>query len=281
MFLNVAAYRFVDLDGLPERRLRLRALGDRLGIRGTILLAPEGINLFLSAQAEALREFLGELAADPAFEGLSPRESWSRDIAFARFLVRLKREIITFRRPGLRPAAGRAATVSPADLRRWLDAGHDDDGKPVVMVDTRNRFEVEVGSFRGALDLGLHSFTDLPAALAQRRDELAGRRVVTFCTGGIRCEKAALAMAEDGFDDVVQLDGGVLGWFEAQGAAHWDGELFVFDRRVAITPSLQEGSWRQDWPGRDVIRQDEGLRQVAPRHGGGQQGGLRQDVTAA
>jgi UPF0176 protein len=252
MFLNVAAYKFVDLDELPDRRARLRELGMQLGIRGTILLAPEGINLFLSAAPAALRDFLDSLRADPLLADLAPKESWSREVAFARYLVRLKREIIRFRRPGLRPTDRRAPTVSPLQLSRWLDAGSDDDGRPVVLVDTRNAFEVEVGTFRGALDLGLRSFTDLPAALQKRRSELEGCRIVTFCTGGIRCEKAALAMAEDGFRNVVQLDGGVLGWFEARGSEHWQGELFVFDRRVALTPSLAEGSWKQDWPGRGV-----------------------------
>jgi UPF0176 protein len=257
MFLNVAAYKFVDLDALPDRRARLRALGSRLGVRGTILLAPEGINVFLSAEASALREFLAELRADPALADLRPRESWSREIAFARYLVRLKREIITFRRTSLRPAERRAPAVSPAQLRRWLDAGRDDDGRPVLLLDTRNRFEIEVGTFDGAIDLGLGSFTDLPQALARNRRRFDGHRVVTFCTGGIRCEKAALAMAHDGYPHVVQLDGGVLGWFETVGADRWRGELFVFDRRVALTPALAEGSWRQDWPGRGVSRRGQ------------------------
>ena len=263
MFLNVAAYRFVDLDRLPDRRARLREAGERLGIRGTILLAPEGINLFLSAPEADLREFLDDLRKDEAFAGLSPRESWSQRVAFARYLVRLKQEIITFRRPGVRPNAGRAPAVSPSDLKRWLEAGRDDEGRPVVLVDTRNAFEAAVGTFRGALDLGLTSFTDLPEAIEHHRTALAGHRVVTFCTGGIRCEKAALAMAEDGIEHVVQLDGGVLGWFESQGGEHWDGELFVFDRRVAITPALAEGSWRQAFPSREVVHRDEPSRKLA------------------
>jgi UPF0176 protein len=268
MFLNVAAYKFVDLDDLPDRRARLRALGSRLGIRGTILLAPEGINLFLSAEPVALREFMAELRADPLLSELGGRESWSREIAFGRYLVRLKREIITFHRPSLRPVDRRAETVSPVDLRRWLDAGRDDDGRPLALVDTRNRFEVGVGTFRGAIDLGLESFTDLPKALQGRRNELAGHRVVTFCTGGIRCEKAALAMAEDGFDNVVQLEGGVLGWFESQGGEHWQGELFVFDRRVALTPALAEGNWKQDYPTRDVSLRERSLREYTSPESG-------------
>jgi UPF0176 protein len=127
-------------------------------------------------------------------------------------------------------------------LARWLDAGHDDEGRPLALIDTRNAFEVGMGAFEGAIDLGLRAFTELPAALHERRDGLADKRLVTYCTGGIRCEKAALAMAHDGFEHVVQLDGGVLRWFETQGARHWRGELFVFDRRVALRPDLKEST---------------------------------------
>jgi UPF0176 protein len=256
MFLNVAAYAFVDLDDLPARRERLRALGISLGLSGTILLAPEGVNLCLSAPEAPLRAFLRALGAELPPVGLDVKESVSAECAFARFLVKVKREVITLRRPDVRPADGRAPAVSPATLARWLDAGTDDDGRPVVLVDTRNAFEVEVGAFEGALDLGLGSFTDLPAALEPHRDALAGKRVVTYCTGGVRCEKAALAMARDGYRNVVQLDGGVLRWFETQGARRWRGELFVFDRRVALRPDLAPGSWHQDWASRTPVRAD-------------------------
>jgi UPF0176 protein len=245
MFLNLAAYAFVDLDDLPARRERLHTLGRSLGLRGTILLAPEGINLCLSGVEAPLRDFMDTLRAEPGLAGLDAKESRSETLAFDRLLVKLKREVITFGRTDARPADGRAPAVSPADLARWLDAGHDDQGRPLTLIDTRNAFEVGVGAFEGAIDLGLRAFTDLPAALDAHRGALAGRRLVTYCTGGIRCEKAALAMAHDGFEHVVQLDGGVLRWFETQGARHWRGELFVFDRRVALRPDLSEGAWHQ------------------------------------
>jgi UPF0176 protein len=253
MVLNIAAYAFVDLDDLSARRGRLRSLGESLGLTGTLLLSPEGINLCLSAPEAPLRAFVRALRAElPAIE-LDLKESVSPERAFARFLVKVKREVITLRRPDVRPADGRAPSVSAPTLARWLDAGHDDDGRKLALVDTRNAFEVAIGAFEGALDLGLRAFTDLPAALERHRDALAGRRVVAYCTGGVRCEKAAIAMARDGFRDVVQLDGGVLRWFESQGARHWRGELFVFDRRVALRPDLAPGSWRQDWETRTPV----------------------------
>lgn len=253
MFLNFAAYAFVDLDDLPARRARLRSLGEALGLTGTILLAPEGINLCLSASPDPLRAFVRALQDELAPTVLDIKESRSVECAFTRYLVKIKREVITLRHAGLRPADGRAPAVGAATLARWLDAGHDDDGRALALVDTRNAFEVAIGAFEGAIDLGLRSFTDLPAALQSHREALEHRRVVTYCTGGVRCEKAALLMARGGLGNVVQLDGGVLRWFESQGARHWRGELFVFDRRVALRPDLAPGSWRQDWNTRTPV----------------------------
>jgi len=122
----------------------------------------------------------------------------------------------------------------------------------VVMVDTRNGFEVEVGHFDGAVDPQLKSFTDLPQALEERRHQLGGRRIVTYCTGGIRCEKAALFLAANGYEHVVQLEGGVLKYFEEVGARHWRGELFVFDKRVSLKPDLSPGTWKQDYGSREI-----------------------------
>ena len=262
MFLNVAAYHFVtapdssdfaDPDEAGALRERLGARGVALGLRGTILLAPEGINLVCCGSAPAVRTLIDELRAFPALSALEVKESWSREQSFNRWLVKMKKEIITFGRPEFQPAQGRAPAIDAATLARWLDAGHDDDGRDVVMVDTRNAFEVEVGSFTGAIDPQIASFTELPEALLERRAALRGRRVVTFCTGGIRCEKAALWLsAQPEVGEVVQLDGGILGYFETVGARHWQGECFVFDRRVSVRPDLSEGSWQQDFATREV-----------------------------
>ncbi|MFT3805027.1 MAG: sulfurtransferase [Burkholderiaceae bacterium] len=238
MLLNLSAYRFVDLDRLPERKRRIAADGCSRGLKGTVLLAPEGINLFVSGPESPVREWFDALRQDPAFAGLDAKESWSDAVAFDRWKVRIKREIITLRQPRIRPQDGRAAGVSPDRLERWLAQGHDDDGRPVALVDTRNGFEVQAGSFDGAIDLRLRSFTDFPAAVEAIRPALSGRRIVTFCTGGIRCEKAAIWMNEAGFEHVVQLEGGVLRYFEDTGARHWRGDLFVFDKRVGVDSAL-------------------------------------------
>lgn len=235
--LNVSAYLFTHIADRAELRVVLRDRAEAAALRGTILLAEEGINLFLAGAADAVRGFVDELRADERFAALTTKESWSDDQPFGRMLVKVKREIIRMDRPAIRPEAGRAPAVAPAQLRRWLDQGHDDTGREVVLLDTRNAFEVDYGTFDGAVDWRIERFTQFPGAAAAHRDEFAGKTVVSFCTGGIRCEKAAIVLREEGVE-AYQLEGGILGYFEHEGGAHWNGECFVFDEREALTPDL-------------------------------------------
>jgi len=240
MVRNLAAYRFVAVDDPHALAARVRANAEALSLRGTVLVATEGMNAFLAGEAPAIDEWLRRTRADARFADMPARLSDSARIPFARLKVKIKREIIAFRRGGTSPLeAGAAPAVSPATLRRWLDAGRDDAGRPVVLVDTRNREEIAHGTFDGALRLPIDNFVDLPDALAPHRDALRDATVVPFCTGGIRCEKAAHWMAQAGFGHVHQLEGGILGWFESQGGAHWRGRCFVFDERVALDPFLR------------------------------------------
>lgn len=236
--LNVAAYRFVDLDDLASLRGRLYEAAGSRALKGTILLAPEGLNLFLAGSPPQVHEFLHDLQADARFADLPVRESWSERLPFRRLRVRLKREIIRMDTPSIRPVSGRAPGIDPQTLNRWLDQGHDDDGRPLLMLDTRNAFEVDAGRFAGALDWRLDRFGRFPEALRQHRDALAGHTVVSYCTGGIRCEKAALLMREAGVEHVHQLDGGILAYLAETEAPHWRGDCIVFDDRGALNPSL-------------------------------------------
>jgi UPF0176 protein len=236
--LNVSAYLFVPLPDAAALREPLLARAKALDLKGTILLAEEGINLFLAGAAEAVRGFLAELRTDPRLAPLQGKESWSDDVPFGRMLVKHKREIIRMDHPAIRPHAGRAPALDAPTLKRWLDQGHDDAGRPVVLLDTRNAFEVDYGTFEDALDWRLGKFSDFPRALQQHAEELRGKTVVSFCTGGIRCEKAALVMQEEGLQDVWQLEGGILKYFEETGGAHFRGTCFVFDEREALEPTL-------------------------------------------
>lgn len=237
--LNLAAYRFVRIADAPVLRERLLADAAASGLRGTILLAEEGINLFLAGEPDALRGFMARLRADARFAGLQAKESWSPVPPFQRLRVRVKREIIRMDHPAIQPAQARAPAVDAATAKRWLDQGHDDEGRPLVMLDTRNAFEVDHGSFDGAVDWRIGRFSEFPRALAAHRDELAGKTVVSFCTGGIRCEKAVLYMQALGMQNVWQLEGGILKYFEEAGGAHFHGDCFVFDEREALDAQLK------------------------------------------
>jgi len=237
--LNIAAYKFVALDRLPALQDALsQALAAR-GILGTVLLADEGINLFLAADSAAIHDFLAWLRLDRRFKDISPRQSWSAAAPFAKLQVKIKPEIIRMNHPAVRPQAGRAPAVDAATFRRWLDNGQDDGGRPVVALDTRNTYETDAGTFRQAIDWRLEKFTDFPQAVHDHNHELADKTVVTFCTGGIRCEKAALFMRGAGIAHVFQLDGGILNYFDACGTAHFDGECFVFDARRGVDAALR------------------------------------------
>ncbi|MGN6150879.1 MAG: sulfurtransferase [Lysobacteraceae bacterium] len=235
---HVAAYRFTPVADPAALADRLRASAESKALRGTVLVAPEGLNLFLAGAPDAIAGFLSELRADPRFADLAVRATRCAAMPFARLKVKVKAEIIAFRQDDASPLAARAPSVAPATLARWIAQGADDAGRRLVLLDTRNREEVDHGTFDGARVLPIDNFVDLPAAVLAEREALADATVVSFCTGGIRCEKAALWMHAQGLDNVLQLDGGILGYFEAVGGFGYRGGCFVFDDRVALDPGL-------------------------------------------
>ena len=260
-FINIAAYKFVTFNDTVERRAEFQAICHDLDLKGTILLTPEGINLFLAGTRNNIDNFLDWLRKDVRFADIEVKESLSNEQPFNRMLVKLKKEIITMRHPLIQPELGRAPVVKAVDLKRWLDQGHDDAGKPVVMVDTRNAFEVDVGTFENTIDYRIHKFSEFPEVIARHKPELDGKTVVTFCTGGIRCEKAAIHMQNIGYDSVYQLEGGILKYFEEVGGAHYQGDCFVFDHRTALNPELEATPTVQCFACRAVVTARE---QISP-----------------
>jgi len=238
--LNISAYLFTPLNDTAHLRESIRSQAHAASLKGTVLLAEEGINLFLAGDADDVRAFIAWLKHDTRFAALEPKESWSRDVPFGKLLVKVKREIIRMNHPAIQPAAARHPSVDAGTLARWLDQGHDDAGRQVVMLDTRNAFEVEHGRFHDAIARKIHKFSDFPRAALAHRKELEGKTVVSYCTGGIRCEKAAIFMSEAGVANVLQLDGGILKYFELTGGKHFDGSCFVFDAREAVDASRAE-----------------------------------------
>ena len=237
--LNISAYKFVNVSDTAQLRESVHSRAQAFGVLGSVLIADEGINLFLAGAADAVRGFVAWLRLDPRFKDLAVRTSASQAVPFGKLRVKVKAEIIRMNHPLIRPDLRRAPAVAARTLARWLDRGVDDQGRPVAMLDTRNAFEVAHGRFKGALDWKLAKFSDFPQALGAHREQLQGKTVVSYCTGGIRCEKAALYMLEAGVQEVLQLDGGVLNYFEETGGAHFEGDCFVFDTRETLDIRLK------------------------------------------
>ncbi len=234
-FINLSCYHFLPLENLPELRTQLQKLCHDLTLKGTILLAPEGINFFVAGTRGSIDQFMTELRKMLGLPNLTPKESESSEQPFKRMLVKIKKEIIAFGVEGIDPAAYTSPRVMPQTLKQWLD-----EGKPVVLFDTRNDYEVSMGTFEGALPAGIEHFKNFPEAVRKLPPEFKEQTIVTFCTGGIRCEKAGPFMEREGFQNVYQLEGGILNYFKECGGAHYQGECFVFDKRVGVDPNLEQ-----------------------------------------
>jgi RluA family pseudouridine synthase len=234
-FTNISAYKFTPLADLKPLRERLITLCKGLRLKGTILLSTEGINLFIAGQPEAVETLVSELRSFQGLEDLAPKHSPSEHQPFTRMLVRIKKEIIAFGVDGINPARRTSPKLKPHQLKEWLD-----EGRPVTLLDTRNDYEVKLGTFKGAVVAGIGNFREFPDAVRKLPAEMKREPVVMFCTGGIRCEKAGPFMEGEGFENVYQLEGGILKYFEECGSAHYDGDCFVFDQRVGVDPALHE-----------------------------------------
>jgi UPF0176 protein len=241
--LNVASYRFAELDDAASKADLLRQKGLELGLMGTILVTPEGVNLMLAGQPESvwrMHSFLGEL--DVGLKDMDFKQSWSKTLSFRRYVVKLKKEAIKLGLPDIQPLREQGPTIEPEELKRWYDEGRD-----FTMLDTRNDYEIRIGTFEKAIDFGLKNFVEFPEKLKTLPEDAKLKPLVMFCTGGIRCERASLVALRQGFREVYQLEGGILRYFEKVGGAHYDGDCFVFDRRVALDSKLQETDCVQCW----------------------------------
>ena len=250
--VNISAYKFIDLTDLEDRRRRLREVVDRCELKGTILLSAEGINMFLAGGRAEMDAFLDILWQDPLFADIQPKESFSDTQPFNRMLIKIKQEIIAFGVDGVDPVRRTSPKMSATELKSWLD-----EGRKVHLLDTRNDYEIEVGTFANAIPAGVDNFREFPKAVRQLPESMKDEPVVMFCTGGIRCEKAGPFMQEAGFRQVYQLDGGILKYFEECGGDHYDGDCFVFDQRVALNPALEETDHTQCYICQEVVSPEE------------------------
>ena len=233
--LNIAGYKFVVLPDRDALRQPLKEQCDELGLKGTILLSFEGINIFIAGPEENINVFRTSLLGDERFADIEFKESYSEHQPFNRMNVRLKNEIISVGLPNFNRIEPDDGRIRPQELHERLL--NDDD---LVLLDTRNTYETRLGTFQNAIELDLDTFRSFPEAIAKLGDEYKDKEIVMFCTGGVRCEKASVIMKDAGFTNIKQLEGGILGYFEQVGGDYWDGECFVFDKRVALLPNLTE-----------------------------------------
>lgn len=239
-YTNIAAYKFVSIDDPENTGEVLRATCERLEVKGTVLIAGEGLNIMLAGSAEAITEFVKTLRSDERFTDMEIKYSESEVMPFWKLRMKVKQEIIRMNCPDIVPEQHTAPRIAPKELQAALDAGED-----IVLLDTRNDYEIAFGTFETALDPKIKEFSEWPEVVRQLPEELKTKKIVTFCTGGVRCEKAAAVMENEGFTEVYQLDGGILRYFEETGGAHWDGTCYVFDGRVAVDKALQETNYMQ------------------------------------
>lgn len=236
MWTHVSFYKFVDVENPQDLKTQLKDLGLKLNLKGTILLASEGINGMLAGKRADIDTFISELQKDARFtEGIMYKFNETLEAPFKRMLVKVKKEILTFKEPDVKPHLKTGKYVQPLELRDWLRAGQD-----VVLLDTRNDYEVECGTFKGAIDPKIKYFTHFKKYVDDNAEQFKNKKVVTFCTGGIRCEKATAYMLNKGIDNVYQIEGGILKYLQDTGGEFWQGDCFVFDHRRAVDSELHE-----------------------------------------
>tara|TARA_B100001113_G_scaffold255500_1_gene210790 strand:+ start:32 stop:880 length:849 start_codon:yes stop_codon:yes gene_type:complete len=249
--VNIAGYRFVNLDDRNDLRQPFREITKKLELKGTILLSSNGINFFLAGSQDSIDKYILFLDKDPRFLNIPLHISYTDYQPFRRMLVRLKNEIISLGMDNIRPVERNGRYIEPTEFKQWLDEGRD-----VMVLDTRNDYELRLGTFENAIDLDIKSFREFPEAIKKLEQDKT-TPLVMFCTGGIRCEKASLVMQDQGWENVYQIKGGILGYFKDTEGEHWNGDCFVFDQRVSIGKDLKETEHEMCFACREPLTTEE------------------------
>ncbi|MBI2791605.1 MAG: sulfurtransferase [Gammaproteobacteria bacterium] len=233
-YTNISGYKFTKLTNLESLQQNLKQNCVALDLKGTILLGSEGINVFLCGKIDAIESFY-QFIPTTGLPEIEFKESSSQVIPFKHMHVKIKSEIVTMGVPQINVVEQTAPYLEPALLKQWLD-----ENKDIILLDTRNEYEVGLGTFKNAIELHIQNFRSFPKAVQTLPEEFKDKTIVTFCTGGIRCEKAAPYLITQGFKDVYQLQGGILKYIEKFQNTHFQGECFVFDKRIAVDTELKE-----------------------------------------
>ena len=234
MIVNIAGYKFININNTEEMKDKFLEKCLDLGLKGTIYFSNNGINFFVAGTQEMIDKYIHFMELDERLVGISLKISYTEYQPFRRMIVKKKKEIIALGLDEVRPAEYTSPSINPKELKKWLDEERD-----ILLLDTRNDYELRIGTFEKAIDLNIKTFREFPFAV-EKLDVDKNKTVVMFCTGGIRCEKASVVMENQGWNNVFQLEGGILNYFEEVGGEHWNGDCFVFDQRVALNSELLE-----------------------------------------
>ena len=257
MFLTIAFYQFVSLKNIDQLQAFILKFCQKNSIKGTILLASEGINGTISGDEKKIQKFIEFIKEDSFFKNnfknLEHKESWASKNPFYRMKVRLKREIVALGVDGISPTKKVGEYVNPEDWNALIKDPN------TIVIDTRNNYEVDIGTFKNSINPETETFREFPSYVEKNLKDNKQKKVAMFCTGGIRCEKATSLMLEKGFKDVYHLKGGILKYLETipKDKSLWQGECFVFDQRVAVTHGLDEGQYDQCYACRHPLSPEE------------------------
>ena len=257
MFLTIAFYQFVSLENIEQLQAFILKFCQKNSIKATIILASEGINGTISADEKKIQKFIKFIKEDSFFKNnfnnLEHKESWASKNPFYRMKVRLKKEIVSLGVDGVSPTDKVGKYINPEDWNKLIE---DPD---TIVIDTRNNYEVDIGSFKNAINPQTETFREFPSYIERNLKDNKQKKVAMFCTGGIRCEKATSLMLEEGFENVYLLKGGILKYLEniSKEESLWQGECFVFDQRVAVTHGLDEGQYDQCYACRHPLSPEE------------------------
>ncbi len=249
---NITGYKFTPIDDELLLRETILKYSTDLNLKGTVLISSKGLNFSVSGTKKNIDNFIVFIHSDKRFSDVDIKITYNKYQPFRKMLVRIKKEIISMGVEEINPFQFTGQKISPKELNSKLD-----NNEEIVLLDTRNEYEVRLGTFKNALDLDLDSFRDFPEAIEKLREELNGKEVVMFCTGGIRCEKASALMLENGFENIKQIEGGVINYFKETGGKHWNGDCFVFDDRVALNTDLIETDYVLCFRCREPLNKEE------------------------
>lgn len=249
---NITGYKFTPITDTKLLQEKIINLSEENNLKGTVLISDKGINFSVAGLIENTSKFVKVIKKDKQFSDIDIKTTFNEYQPFRKMLVRIKKEIISMGVDEINPYEFTGEKIKPVELNKKLDAGED-----VILLDTRNEYEVRLGTFENAIDLNLDSFRDFPTKINGLREQIGDKEIVMFCTGGVRCEKASALMLKSGFKNVKQIDGGVINYFKETGGAHWNGDCFVFDDRVALDKELNETDYVLCFRCREPLNKDE------------------------